>query len=331
MGSDPLLDLYHTNRGGIMNRLKSIFPRLKDLIVRGIEIYQKNNMTVYSGNATLFIVTAVFPFIMLIISIVNLLPGYSTKDVADVLFQILPDLDPIKDLVESMITNLKNQSGGLLASAAAVTTLWSASRGVFAIQKGLDQLDWKEPESLNDTELDKEQEIKEIKKKGKGAARSILKQLIFTLMLVILIPALLVFEMLGDSISGIIDSIVEKLGSESLTSTLSKIDSFFHTSSLVVIVFSILVILQIYAILPEKHRTLKSQLPGALLTGVGWFVFTKLFSFFIPRFYHASSLYGSLASLFLVLLWLRFVVMILFAGGVANRALEEEQQQATKK
>jgi len=45
--------------------------------------------------------------------------------------------------------------------------------------------------------LDKEQEIKEIKKKGKGAARSILKQLIFTLMLVILIPALLVFEMLG--------------------------------------------------------------------------------------------------------------------------------------
>ena len=303
-----------------MNRLKNLLPRLKTLLLQGIDIFQKNNMTVYSGNATLFIVTAIFPFIMLIISIVNLLPGYSTKDVADILFHILPDLDPIKELVESMITNLRNQSGGLLASAAAVTTLWSASKGVFAIQQGLDQLDQEEEDS-DPTEEEKEQ----LKKKGKSVVRSILKRLIFTLMLVVLIPALLVFEMLGDSILGAIYSAFEKLGSDKLTATLSRIDSFFQTSSLLVILFAVLVILQFYAKLPEKHRTLKSQLPGALLTGVGWLVFTKLFSFFIPRFYRASSLYGSLASLFLVLMWLRFVVMILFAGGVVNRALEEEQ------
>ena len=303
-----------------MNRLKNLLPRLKTLLLQGIDIFQKNNMTVYSGNATLFIVTAIFPFIMLIISIVNMLPGYSTKDVADILFHILPDLDPIKELVESMITTLRNQSGGLLASAAAVTTLWSASKGVFAIQQGLDQLDQEEEDS-DPTEEEKEQ----LKKKGKSVVRSIMKRLIFTLMLVVLIPALLVFEMLGDSILGAIYSAFEKLGSDKLTATLSRIDSFFQTSSLLVILFAVLVILQFYAKLPEKHRTLKSQLPGALLTGVGWLVFTKLFSFFIPRFYRASSLYGSLASLFLVLMWLRFVVMILFAGGVVNRALEEEQ------
>ena len=306
-----------------MNRLKNLLPRLKTLLLQGIDIFQKNNMTVYSGNATLFIVTAIFPFIMLIISIVNLLPGYSTKDVADILFHILPDLDPIKELVESMITTLRNQSGGLLASAAAVTTLWSASKGVFAIQQGLDQLDQEEEDS-DPTEEEKEQ----LKKKGKSVVRSILKRLIFTLMLVVLIPALLVFEMLGDSILGAIYSAFEKLGSDKLTATLSRIDSFFQTSSLLVILFAVLVILQFYAKLPEKHRTLKSQLPGALLTSVGWLVFTKLFSFFIPRFYRASSLYGSLASLFLVLMWLRFVVMILFAGGVVNRALEEEQPKA---
>jgi membrane protein len=92
----------------------------------------------------------------------------------------------------------------------------------------------------------------------------------------------------------------------------------------VVIVFALVVIELIFAVLPTIRRTLKSQLPGALLTGLCWLIFTKLFSFFIPKFYHASSLYGSLASLFLVLLWLRFVVMILFAGGVLNRALEED-------
>ena len=65
------------------------------------------------------------------------------------------------------------------------------------------------------------------------------------------------------------------------------------------------------------------------MTCACWFAFTELFAFFIPRFYHASNLYGSLAALFLLILWLRFVVMILFAGGVLNRTLEEEHQEKT--
>ena len=73
-----------------MDRLKNLLLKLKILFPRGIEIYRENKMSVYSGYATLFIVTAVFPCIILIISVVNLIPGYSAKDVADVLLQILP-------------------------------------------------------------------------------------------------------------------------------------------------------------------------------------------------------------------------------------------------
>ena len=156
-------------------------------------------------------------------------------------------------------------------------------------------------------------------------AKDILKRLLFTLMIIILIPALLAFEMLGDSIAGLICSSIEKLNIEGLNSLMPYVDSIFNVTALVVIAFALLVILEIFAHLPDKRRTLKSQLPGAILTGVCWLAFTELFSFFIPRFYHASSLYGSLASLFLLLLWLRFVVMILFGGGVLNRTLEERK------
>ena len=148
-------------------------------------------------------------------------------------------------------------------------------------------------------------------------------------MLIILIPSLLVFDMLGDSIANAITSALKKLHPDGLSGISSHIDSLFQITSLVVILFALLVILQIFAHLPDIRRTLKSQLPGAILTGVCWLLFTELFSFFIPRFYHASSLYGSLASLFLLLLWLRFVVMILFAGGVLNRTLEEDKQEIT--
>ena len=70
-----------------MSQLKKLFSRSKDMLLQGIKMFQERNMSVYSGNATLFIVTAIFPFIMLIISIVNLLPGYSTEDVAEILFR----------------------------------------------------------------------------------------------------------------------------------------------------------------------------------------------------------------------------------------------------
>ena len=327
-----------------MDRVKALLSRLKDLALRGFAIFQANKMSVYSGYATLFIVTAIFPCIILIISIVNLLPGYSTKDVADIFFQILPDLGPIREFVESMMTNLKSQSGGLLASAAAVTTLWSASKGVSAVQKGLNQLDEApvmtpapdaelDEDPDEDPSEDADAEDKAAKKekaagliaKGLVLAKGILKRLLFTLMIIILIPALLVFEMLGDSIAGLICSSIEKLNIEGLNSLMPYVDSIFNVTALVVIAFALLVILEIFARLPDKRRTLKSQLPGAILTGVCWLAFTELFSFFIPRFYHASSLYGSLASLFLLLLWLRFVVMILFGGGVLNRALEEQK------
>lgn len=301
-----------------MDKLKEPISRIKDLLLRGIEMFGEARVSVYAGYATLFIVTAIFPCLMLIISIVNLLPGYSAYDVAGILLQILPDLEPINELIGSMIFNLQGQSDGVLASVAAVTTFWSASNGVYAMQQGLDQMDLKGKDEA-------EKENGGLKEKGGSAVRSILKRLFFTLIVIILIPALLIFEMLGDSVSTAICSAVEKVNPEELNSILTSIDSFFHISSLVVMMFAFLVILQIYAKLPEKQRKLKSQIPGALVAGIGCLLFTKLFSFFIPRIYHASSLYGSLASLFLLLLWLRYFIIILFAGRILNLTLEEEK------
>ena len=167
--------------------------------------------------------------------------------------------------------------------------------------------------------------------KGKiiSAVKNILKRLLFTLLMIILIPALLMFEMLGDNIAGIICGALKKLQPEGLNSILADVDSFFHTSSLLVILLALLVILVSYVLLPKKRRTYKSQLAGTILTGVCWFVFTKLFSLFIPQFFNAS-LYGSLASLFLMLLWLWVMIIIFFVGGVLNRVLEEGPKNIIK-
>lgn len=272
------------------------------LVIPGIKMFNENRITVYSGYSTLFIVIALIPFIALIISVVNLIPGYSATDVADILLKILPDMEPIRALVVALISEMKAQSGGLLlASVAAVTTLWSASKGVMAIQKGLNELDNRAEDSETDGGTDHE-----LIDKGVAYVIRSAKRLILTLMLIILIPAIMVLEMMGDSDAG-------------------------RIGSLLIILPELLVVLLFFAKLPEVRRTFRSQLPGALITVLCWIVFTRLFSFFISRSYHYSNLYGSLAAVFLLLLWIRYMVMILFGGGVVNRVLESgENENVTK-
>lgn len=274
--------------------------KMKAIIKRTLKIYSENDLGVYAGNATLFIITAVFPMLVLIIAIVNMLPGYSPKDVTEFLFQFLPDLSSIKTLVNGMVSNLQSQSSGLLASVAALTTLWSASAGITAMQKGLKKLSDVPASSIKDK----------------------LWALLFTVLYVILIPAILVFQVLQDSIISIAGSITAKIGLENMV---DQIATIMKVSNVVTIVLAFLVLLLTYTYLPGQKRTLKQHIPGTLFLGVMFVVFTKLFSIFIPRFYNSSGLYGSLASLFLALLWLRFVLMILFLGGALNTALAERK------
>ena len=276
--------------------------RLKKISLSTAKLFLESNMLVYSGNATLFIITAAFPFIALIISIVNVLPWYSPTDVIEFFFHILPDLEPFRDFISGMVMNLKSSSGGVLIGVAALTTLWSASSGVNAIRVGLNQLDGGE--------------------KGK-VQHNIIKRLVFTLMLIILIPALLIFSMLGDSVQNIIGGIFERMGAEGLLHLKETLDSVFQAGTLIVAVAGFFAALLLYAKLPAKTHTLKSRIPGTVFTGLASYLFTKLFSFFIPKFSGSSSLYGSLASLFLILLWIRVIMMILFAGGALNKAMEE--------
>ena len=286
--------------------------RIKKLVIQTIKTYQEKDMRVYAGYAALLTFTAIFPFLILLISIVNLIPGYSAKDVTDILCQILPNLESVQELIESIMTNLKSQTGGLLASVAAVTTLWSASKGVSAIQAGLNEMEASEPEYETREE------------KGKGFIIKTLRRLLFTLMLILLIPVVMIFKLIRNFLADIVCSVMS-IDPEEYIATRQHIRSVFHLSSEVYILIAFIIILLFYAVLPRTRRTLKSQLPGAVFTSISWFVFNELFAFCIPRFYHKSNIYGSLATVFLVLLWLRAEASIFFAGGALNRTLEEEK------
>ena len=113
-----------------------LLPALLDLLRQ----YLALDMAVYAGHATLLLLTASLPLLMWVLVIINMLPFYSVSDIAALVAQLLPDIPAIQSMAVDVIANLNNQSTTFMASFAAITTVISASGGMAAVQKGLQQL-----------------------------------------------------------------------------------------------------------------------------------------------------------------------------------------------
>ena len=76
---------------------------------------------------------------------------------------------------------------------------------------------------------------------------------------------------------------------------------------------------------PNRKASFKSQLPGAILSAVSWYVFSFGLSIYV-EYFNGFSTYGSLATIVLVMLWLYFCMYILLLGGEVNMILRDMEQ-----
>lgn len=269
---------------------------LVSVVKETIRIYAVNEMSVYAGYTTLYILMAMVPLLTLVIGVVNLLPDMSLQHLENTLRELLPNLPEVRSMLHSVIANVNRQAGSLAISVSVVASLWSASNGVNAIQMGLSKIS--------------------------GTGGSFLRQrsaaMLYTVLFIALIPALFIFRVLRGSIETLIAAVNEWLNIPDIA---GQLVSFIEYSGLVTVAAMALIILLTYTYLQGVRRKLRFQLPGTLFSVVLWLAFSSLFEIFIKRFWQASSLYGSLASVFLAAMWLKSIVMILFYGAALNEAL----------
>ena len=274
--------------------------RLLPLVKEIQRLYSTNEMAVYSGYTTLYILMAMVPLLTLVIGLVNLVPTVNLEHFREVLMELLPDIPQVQTLTDMVIANVNRRAGQLAVSVSVLASLWSASNGVAAIQAGLHKLN--------------------------GAGGSFVKKrgaaLLYTLLFILLIPALLIFQVLRGSLRTLVASLGRTLELPEIANGILKIMQY---SGLVTLAAMMLVILLTYTFLQGEKQKLRFQMPGAVFTTLLWLAFSGVFEIFITRFWKASSLYGSLASIFLAAMWLKTITTILFYGEALNVALRESK------
>ena len=85
----------------------------------------KDEVTVYAAQASFFIVLSAAPFIMILLTLIQLIPAVSPEDLMHVMTQLLPS--SIHPLIESVIQDIQTVSPAALLSVTTVATIWSAA------------------------------------------------------------------------------------------------------------------------------------------------------------------------------------------------------------
>lgn len=93
---------------------------------------------------------------------------------------------------------------------------------------------------------------------------------------------------------------------------------------LAVLASGILILGSCYAYLPNGTRRIWTQLPGAVFATCACGVLSFGFRVYVDHYSNYTVLYGSIATVALLLFWMYLVAYILLVGGFVNRLLAEK-------
>ena len=91
----------------------------------------------HAAHACYFIILAVFPTLVLVLGLLS----YTTLNVED-LIELLAGVVPhvLLPFIAKLLNSTYDSSNFALVSLSALTALWSASRGIYGLEEGLDSV-----------------------------------------------------------------------------------------------------------------------------------------------------------------------------------------------
>ncbi len=247
---------------------------------------QKKNIAAFAGSCAYFFVLSIVPLLVLISS---LLPytAISEADLSRAITNITPDF--ADRIVLKLVEETYDQSVAVF-SISALATIWSGALGMMSIIRGLNAI------------YDVEERRNYFYLRFIAALYTI--GMIFIVMAMLLI---MVFERLVASIA------VSHFPGIMFIISLSSYFKF-----IVVIFIATLAFAMIYTFVPSARMVFVYQLPGAVLSAVVWYIFTWLFSLYVDMSGY-FSVYGSIATPLIMMVWLYCCIYIFLIGAFINR------------
>lgn len=263
--------------------------------VHGLSCLSELKIGIHAAGACYFIVLAVFPALLLLLSLLRY-TGLNVEYLTDLVAGFVPGA--LMPDVKKLIVSTYRASTGAMVSVSAAVALWSASRGVFGVLTGLNAI------------YDVQEDRSWLYTRGVSV--------LYTFGFLIVLIATMVLSVFGDGLLKMIP--VEESGLWRL------LDRAVDLRFLLLLILQTVLFTAMYMVFPNRRNRFWESLPGAALSSVGWMSCTNLFSVYVDHFPNYANIYGSVYLVALVMLWLYFCISILFYGGVLNHYLATKEK-----
>ncbi len=252
---------------------------------------RKDHISAFAAQSAFFLLLSLIPFLMVFSSLLQ----YTVVSEA-MLLGVVNDIMPeyIAPFMISVIHEVYNKSVGIV-SVTAVIAIWSAARSVQYIAAGLNQING----------------IRETRNWFVRRFWAVIYTVVF-LFAIVMAMILLVF---GNSIQRVL--------AEHMTWFAHAGNVLFQLRGFMMVGIMSILFAVIYKALPNRrvvkeHKlTFRNQFPGAALCAVAWWVFSFGISVYVDYF-NGFSMYGSLTTIVLLMLWLYFGMYIMLVCAEVN-------------
>lgn len=239
-----------------------------------------------------YLLLSLFP---LLIAIGNVLPylNADSQTVTIYLQQIIPK--EVYSFLSPAINDLLTQSSGSLLSISAIAALWSASQSINALQTAMNR-------------------AYGVEKRG----NFILVRLVSLFVLILFITAL----MLTAVIFGLGRWLIELL-QPILDFPIEWIGTFQTLRWPVTLIALFIIMTLIFLVVPNARVSIRSVLPGAIFSTIGWMLLSQVFEIYTTFFAARVSSYQIIGSFIVLMLWLNLAAIIIIMGGIINAVVAE--------
>ncbi|MCT4685983.1 YihY/virulence factor BrkB family protein [Vallitalea sp.] len=256
---------------------------------------QSDDITAWASKLTFYILLSIFPFILFLMQILS----YTSLSDVDVLYQfkdIFPD--EIFGVIGFITTDIEKNQSDTLLSIALIATIWAASKGIMAIITSLNKA-YREKETRSYIFLR-------------------LMSFIYTIAFAIVLILTFLLIIFWNKLLNLAFSYIY------LPTGLEGIIDFIRILFAMILLFFFFILL--YNASPNKKITFIEVVPGAILSTIGWLAMSFIFSFYIDKIGNFSYMYGSLASIIILLIWLYLCSIIILVGGELNAIYFEKDK-----
>ena len=267
--------------------------RIRSIIKKGsyiLETIEEHQIGVYAAQAAYFFVLSMIPLLLLLLTMVRFTPATS-YDVIEGVQKLFPS--SVQIWMISIINQVYAKSGQIIP-VTLLTALWSAGRGVLSVTAGLNII-YEHRETRNYIFLR-------------------LRATMYTVLFLVAIVSSLLLSVFGNLIGGLL---YERL--PILTGVLD-----FLLANRTILTFVVLTFFWtlVYTFLPNRigdvWSRIRQQMPGAVFTACGWLLLSYIFSIYLDVFPGFSDMYGSMATLTLIMLWLYLCMYVILLGAEVN-------------